>query len=201
MVMTGLVATADIVTENIIAKTRVRIGHCAQKLCVVRLVPSAGEFCPPAKTCTPAFKKLVFFARVHDDLRLGVSSAASESSSRNKNQFTLQFLNPMSRHISKCAVHYSIKIHFFTEKRTPQHKNLLTNCHFPASSIKKNPLRKEAGSRYSFLWISQSLFSLFWTCDHNRNHSHSRNHVCVRNGSSQKPSAYRNSVPRSAQIP
>ena len=152
MVMAGLVATADVIAENIVAETRVRVGYCAQKLRVVSLVPATDEFSPPAKACPPAFKKLVFFAWVHDDLRLGLGGTVSKGSGcRNKNQFTLQFLNPMYQHILKCAVLYSLKIHYFTEKRTPQHKKLLTNCHFTAHSYKKKePAPQGSGCSITF---------------------------------------------------
>ena len=149
MVMAGLVATADVIAENIVAEPCV--GYCAQKLRVVSLVPATDEFSPPAKACPPAFKKLVFFAWVHDDLRLGLGGTASKCSGcRNKNQFTLQFLNPMYRRILKCAVLYTLKIHYFTEKRTPQHKKLLTNCHFTARLYKKEPAPQGSGCSITF---------------------------------------------------
>ena len=131
VVMAGLVATADIVAENIIAKTRVRIGNCAQKLFIIRFAPFSSEFSPPAKACSPAFKKLILFTRVHNDFRLRLCRAASKACRDHPNQFTLQLLNPVFLRFL-CAIHHSLKIHYFTEKRTSCHKKLLMNCHFPA---------------------------------------------------------------------
>jgi hypothetical protein len=60
----------------------------------------------------------------------------------------------MSRRISKCVVHYSLKIHYFMEKRIPQYKKLLTNCHFPVHT------KKEPASQGGGLSIHHLQFSL-----------------------------------------
>ena len=56
VIVTWLVSAANVVTEYIVAKARIRVGKRPQELVAIGFVPGPDEFGPPAKACSPAFE-------------------------------------------------------------------------------------------------------------------------------------------------